>query len=65
MDKRMAVHDSLMQFNSRLQEDLLLVEIFHADGAFVVKVFGDEEVTFSSYDEAVTYAEKKNDEFYM
>lgn len=58
-------HQILLQFESRLQPDIVLVELLQVGDTFTVKVLGEGEFVLSSYSDAVDYANAKNREFYL
>lgn len=64
MNEPIGMHETLMQFNSKLQDDLLLVEVLRLQQQYVVRVLGETEKTFNSSIEAINYAKDKNSIFY-
>jgi hypothetical protein len=63
MNEPIGMHETLMQFNSKLQDDLL-VEVLRLKQQYVVRVLGETEKTFNSSTEAIKYAKDKNSTFY-
>jgi hypothetical protein len=61
MNEPIGMHETLMQFNSKLQDDLLLVEVLRLKQQYVVRVLGETEKTST---EAIKYAKDKNSTFY-
>jgi hypothetical protein len=58
-------HQILLQFKSRLEPDIVLVELLQVGDAYIARVLGEDDVVLNSYSEAVDYANAKNSEFYL
>lgn len=63
MNERQAVK-TIVQYNSKLQNDVLLVEVLLTESHFVVKVLGEDELAFGNLNDAIAYAKEKNKTFY-
>jgi hypothetical protein len=57
-------HKQLIKYNSKFDNELLLVEVVSVEQHFIVKVLGEKESIFRTSAEAYEYAKHKNSTFY-